>query len=99
MFFLAFFIFQGMNRIEILSCPLNVDKAVEFVTSPTSGAISMFIGKKLTIGKPPSNIITTTRKHVNLYQIWHTFNLYLGDVSGHYISFLKAHSVEYMSLM
>ncbi|KAK2151277.1 hypothetical protein LSH36_368g00038 [Paralvinella palmiformis] len=35
---------MGMNRIEILSCPLNVDKAVEFVTSPTSGAISMFIG-------------------------------------------------------
>lgn len=35
---------MGTNFIEILSHSLSVDRAVKLVTSPTSGAISLFIG-------------------------------------------------------
>ena len=38
---------SGRDTIEITADLLSVDEAVKAVTSPTSGAISLFIGKQI----------------------------------------------------
>ena len=34
-----------MDHVEVVEEPLSVEKATQSVTSPSSGAVSLFIGK------------------------------------------------------